>query len=229
MTAAANMVELAALVGNTARAMMLAALMGGKALTSSELAGQAGISRSTASEHLGKLRNAGLLNVIQRRRNRYYKIASPLVARMLESMKQVAAIELPPRHRSLSPQDNAVRYARTCYDHLAGRLGVAVADALVAQRYVVLTDEGGEVTPSGRHLLTGIGADFTPENHSRRIFCRPCLDWSERRYHIGGFIGAEICRCCEYNGWIRRSGDSRAVSVTPAGRRHFRELLGIDA
>jgi DNA-binding transcriptional ArsR family regulator len=158
MTAAANMVEVAALVGDTARATMLAALMGGQALTASELAALAHISRSTASGHLGKLTAARLLSVTQKRRNRYYRIASPLVAKMLESIKAVAALETPARYQPRSAQDDALRLARTCYDHLAGRLGVAIADALVAKRYVVLSEEGGEVTPAGARFLAKFGA-----------------------------------------------------------------------
>src|SRR3954470_23803934 len=186
MVAAANMVEVAALVGDTARASMLAALMGGQALTASELASLAHVSRPTASGHLNKLVAARLLAVSQRRRNRYYRIASPLVVRMLEGIKAVAAIETPARYQPRSAQDDALRFARTCYDHLAGRLGVAVADALVAKRFIVLTEEGGAVTPLGMRFLTEFGADLTGKSAGRRIFCRACLDWSERRYHVAG-------------------------------------------
>src|SRR3978361_2416222 len=157
MVAAANMVEVAALVGDTARATMLAALMSGQALTSSELAALARISRSTASGHLGKLVAARLLTFSQKRRHRYYRIASPLVARMLESIKAVAAIETPARHQPRSAQDDALRFARTCYDHVAGKLGVAIADALVAKGSVVLTPDGGEVTAAGMQLLDRFG------------------------------------------------------------------------
>ena len=124
MVAAANMVEVAALVGDTARATMLAALMGGQALTASELASLAHVTRPTASGHLGKLTAARLISVTQKRRNRYYRIASPLVARMLESIKAVAALETPARYQPRSAQDDALRFARTCYDHLAGRLAL---------------------------------------------------------------------------------------------------------
>src|SRR5215218_9512798 len=133
MAAAANMVEVAALVGDTARATMLSALMGGQALTASELAARAGVSKSTASGHLTKLAGARLLAVTQKRRNRYYRIASPMVATMLESIKTVAAIEVPSRFQRRSAADDQLRLARTCYDHLAGQLGVAIADALVAR------------------------------------------------------------------------------------------------
>jgi DNA-binding transcriptional ArsR family regulator len=227
MTAAANMVEVAALVGDTARAAMLAALMGGQALTSSELAHLARVSRPTASGHLTKLAKARLLAVTVKRRNHYYRIASPLVAKMLESIKGVAAIEVPARHQPRSAQDDALRLARTCYDHLAGRLGVAIADALVAKRYVALSDDGGQLTATGRRFLAKFGARLEPLPTTRRIFCRPCLDWSERRYHIAGLVGAEICRCCQDKGWVTRKRDSRAITITPAGRRGLRDAIGV--
>ena len=160
MVAAANLVEVAALVGDTARATILAALMGGQALTGSELAYLARISRPTASEHLLKLVEARLVAVTKQGRYRYYRIASPLVARMLESIIAVAAIEVPSRYQPRSIRDDALRFARTCYDHLAGQVGVAITDALVANGYVVLTEDGGEVTDAGTRFLTAFGADL---------------------------------------------------------------------
>jgi DNA-binding transcriptional ArsR family regulator len=213
MVAAANMVEIAALVGDTARATMLAALMGGQAFTSSELAGLARVSRATASEHLGKLTQARLLTVTQKRRNRYYRIASPLVAKMLESIKAVAALETPPRYQPRSAQEDALRFARTCYDHLAGRLGVALADALVRRKYVILSDEGGELTTAGRRFLTDFGSSLLPASGSHRI---------------AGHVGAEICRCCLERGWLIRRQRSRAMQLTPAGRRGLREVFGVE-
>jgi DNA-binding transcriptional ArsR family regulator len=227
MVAAANMVEVAALVGDTARATILAALMGGEALTGSELAFLARISRPTASEHLAKLVNARLVAVSKKRRFSYYRIASPLVARMLESIIAVAAIEVPPRYQPRSAQDERLRFARTCYDHLAGRLGVAIADALVARGCIVLEEDGGEVTDVGADVLRAFGANLTSKAHSRRIFCRPCLDWSERRHHVAGLVGAEICRRCLELGWVARERDSRAVRITPAGDAGLRETLGV--
>jgi len=141
MVAAANLVEVAALVGDTARATILAALMGGQALTGTELAYLARVSRPTASEHLVKLVEARLVAVIKQGRYRYYRIGSPLVARMLESIIAVAAIEVPARYQPRSIQDEALRFARTCYDHLAGQVGVAIADALIANGHIVLAEE----------------------------------------------------------------------------------------
>ena len=226
MVAAANMVEVAALVGDTARATMLAALMGGEALTASELAFLARVSRPTASGHLTRLVAARLVAVTSKRRYRYYRIASPLVAGMLESIKAVAAIEVPPRHQPRSAQDDALRFARTCYDHLAGRLGVAIADALAASGSIVLDADGGELTDAGARRLSAFGADLQPRG--RRIFCRPCLDWSERRYHIAGHVGAEICRRCLELGWLARQRDTRALRLTAAGQAGLARAFGVD-
>ncbi len=227
MVAAANMVEVAALVGDTARATMLAALMNGQSLTGSELAYLAHVSRPTASEHLAKLVEARLISVSKKRRFNYYRIASPLVAHMLESIKAVAAIEVPPRYQPRSLRDDQLRFARTCYDHLAGQAAVAIVDALIARGYIVLADDGGEVTASGAQFLTDFGADLQSPSRSRRIFCRPCLDWSERRYHVAGRVGAEICRCCLQRGWFERERDSRALRLSPAGREGLFDAFGV--
>ena len=220
-----NLVEVAALVGDAARATMLAALMGGRSLTAKELAYYANVSRSTASGHLGKLVAARLLTVIRERRFSYYRIASPLVASMLESIKVVAAIELPPRRTPAKTTDDALRFARSCYDHLAGQIGVAVTDALVAMGHIVLTDEGGEVTPSGGRFLSSFGTDLRPG--TRRIFCQPCLDWSERRYHIKGLVGARILdRLLELE-WLKCVAGSRALQLTSSGRAGLSEVFQI--
>lgn len=228
MVAAANMVEVAALVGDTARATMLAALMGGQALTGSELAFLAHVARPTASEHLMRLTQARLVTVVAQGRFRYYRITSPLVAQMLESMIAVAALEVPSRYQPRSARDAALRFARTCYDHLAGRLGVALADALVARGHLVLTEDGGMLTDTGTDFLRGIGLSLEPKPGSKRIFCRPCLDWSERRYHVAGLVGAELCRCFTDLGWIARSRETRAVRVTAIGEQGLKATFGVE-
>jgi DNA-binding MarR family transcriptional regulator len=201
--------------------------MGGQALTASELAALAHVTRPTASGHLGKLTKARLISVTQKRRNRYYRIASPLVARMLESIKAVAALETPVRYQPRSAQDDALRFARSCYDHLAGRLGVALADALVAKRYAVLSEEGGALTTRGRKFLCAFGADLMEKSGSRRIFCRACLDWSERRYHVAGLVGAELLRRLVELGWLARQRGTRVLRLTPAGRRGLQQAFGV--
>jgi DNA-binding transcriptional ArsR family regulator len=213
MVAAANLVEVAALVGDTARATMLNALMGGQSLTATELAYCANISRATASGHLSKLVAARLLTVTRQRRFSYYRIASPLVATMLESIKVVAAIEVPPRRHPRSADDDALRFARSCYDHLAGKVGVAITDALVAMGHV-------------ERFFTTFGVDLRPR--TRRIFCQPCLDWSERRYHLKGLVGARILDRLLELGWLKCASGSRALQLTPSGRAGLSEVFQID-
>jgi ribosomal protein S19E (S16A) len=145
---------------------------------------------------------------------------------MLESLKVVAAIEVPPRRQPRSANDDALRFARSCYDHLAGQLGVAVTDALVAMGHIVLTDEGGEVTSSGGRFLSAFGADLG--SRTRRIFCQPCLDWSERRYHLKGLVGARILDRLLELGWLKRVSDSRALQLTPSGRTGLSENFQIE-
>jgi hypothetical protein len=141
-------------------------------------------------------------------------------------MKVVAAIEVPPRRQPRSANDDAFRFARSCYDHLAGQLGVAVTDALVAMGHIVLTDEGGEVTSSGERFLSAFGADLKPQ--SRRIFCQPCLDWSERRYHLKGLVGARILDRLLELGWLKCVSGSRALQLTSTGRAGFSEIFQIE-
>jgi len=217
--------EAAALIGNPARANILAALMDGRALTSSELAYRANVAPSTTSEHLAKLVDGRLIAVSSTGRHRYYRLASPAVAHLLENMMALS-IDGPPRHRPASRCDDAMARARTCYDHLAGRLGVALADSLAERNHIILGDEGGLVTDEGGKFLRELGVEFDRPKKSRRTFCRACLDWSERRWHIGGFLGAAIAgRCLELE-WVERQRDSRALSITPSGERAFDQLFG---
>jgi DNA-binding transcriptional ArsR family regulator len=226
MTADVRMAEVAALVGDPARANILAALMGGQALTASELAYAASVSPQTTSGHLGKLSDGRLISCIKQGRHRYYRIATPRVAEMLEGIMAVVA-DLPARHRPVSALDEAMRAARTCYDHVAGKLGVGVTDALRARGHLVLADEGGEITVGGVAFLQDFGVDLDVARRRRRIFCRPCLDWTERRPHLGGSVGAALAQRCFDLGWLERTRDSRALKVTAAGRRGLTETFGL--
>jgi DNA-binding transcriptional ArsR family regulator len=221
-----DMAELGALLGDPARASILTALIDGRALTATELAEVAGVAPQTASGHLAKLAAANLLDLRKQGRHRYYRLASPLVASMLESVMSVAAMQLPPRRTPSSRLDEGMRTARTCYDHIAGRLGVAIADTLVTRGYVLLADDGGEVTPAGADFLAAFGAALSRKG-LRRVFCRPCLDWSERRWHLAGAVGAALCnRCIDLN-WIERAQGTRALTITPKGRRGFADNFGV--
>ena len=226
MTADVRIAEVAALVGDPARANILAALMGGQALTAGELVQAAGVSPQTTSGHLGKLTDGRLIACIKQGRHRYYRIATPRVAEMLEGIMAVVA-DSPPRHRPASRLDDAMRNARTCYDHFAGRLGVGITDALCAHGQLVLTDEGGEVTDRGVTFLQEFGVDLAAARSRRRIFCRPCLDWTERRPHLGGTVGAALAERCFDLKWLQRMRDSRALIVTPAGRRGLNDTFGL--
>jgi len=221
-----SLAEVAALVGNPARANMLQALVDGRALTASELAYAGRVAPQTASEHLAKLREGRLLALAKQGRHSYYRLASPLVATMLESIMAVAA-DGPARYQPRRRGGDALRNARTCYDHLAGRLGVAMADALVGRDYIALSEDGGVVTPQGEDFFLRFGIDLRERTRSRRPFCRPCLDWSERRTHLAGAVGAALAERCFELGWIGRIRDTRAVLVTAEGERGFSETFGI--
>ncbi|KAB1073970.1 ArsR/SmtB family transcription factor [Methylobacterium planeticum] len=228
MTSAATLSGTAALIGDPARANILTALLDGRALTATELAHVAGVTAQTASGHLGKLVEGRLLGVAVQGRHRYFRLASPEVARMLETILVVAAARPEAATPRATPRVSpALREARTCYDHLAGRLGVAIADALVSRGLIVLGEEAGEATEAGRDWLARFGVPVAPADGTRRIFCRPCLDWSERRPHLAGRLGAALCRRCDELGWIERARDARVVTVTETGRSGFADIFGI--
>lgn len=233
MPSNAQFAEIAALSGDPSRASMLHALMDGRALTATELAKAAGISPQTASGHLAQLTAAGLLQVVKQGRHRYHHLASPAVARMIESIMQVAA-ELAPERRTFTvgPKELALRKARTCYDHFAGELGVALTDALVTRGFVELTSDAGVLTRAGARFLQAQGLDIEEiaaraKARGGRVLCRPCLDWSERRPHLAGVLGASLCTHSLARGWAQRMPGTRAIRITPAGRKVFRDTFGV--
>ena len=222
--------ETASLIGDPARANMLTALIDGRGLTAAELARAGGITPQTASGHLAKLVAAGWLAVEQQGRHRYHRLASPAVANMLEGIMALAAESGPPRRPvTTGPSDAALRLARTCYNHLAGRVAVAVADRMVERGHLELAPDGGALTTEGADFLRDLGVDVdaTARGRSGRLFCRPCLDWSERRPHIAGAVGTALCRACFERNWLRRMNGTRAVQITPAGRLALRSAFGV--
>src|SRR5262245_23660690 len=218
--------EIAALVGDPARATMVSALLDGRALTASELALAARITPQTASTHLAKLTEAGLLSGVRSGRRRYFRLASPAVADMIDGIVAVA-LEKRPRYRPLSQQARALSAARICYDHLAGRLSVDLADSFVFRKYVVLDGEAAEITTAGTRFLTEFGIELPTSRSTRRHFCRLCLDWTERRPHIAGAVGTALTKRYFELGWMERMKRSHAVVVTPLGRRGFQQTFGI--
>ena len=225
MSSVARLAEIGALIGDPARCAMLVALMDGRALTASELARAAGVAAPTASSHLAQLTRADLLSVIQQGRHRYHRIASPEVARILEGLMAVASrTSPPPRAVATGPRDLGMRHLRTCYDHLAGQFAVAMADSMARRGQIVLSSDGGRLTETGEALLQTLSIDLAAEPVR---LVRPCLDWSERRFHLGGGLGAALQQAFLARRWIRRSEGSRAVTLSPDGRRALEDLFDV--
>lgn len=224
MSEVLDMAAIAALIGDPARANILCALLDGRALTASELAYAAHVTPQTASGHLAKLTAAHLLVPESQGRHRYFRLANRQVASMIESITAVAALS-PPRLRPIRV-DDAMRKARMCYDHIAGQLGVVLADALSARHHIEFSDDGGIVTSSGEAFFARLGIDLEAQRQSKRVFCRPCIDFSERRAHIAGAVGAALARRLMDLHWIARKRDGRALTITPAGWGKIEQTFG---
>lgn len=220
MLADANVAPVAALLGDETRARMIQALHDGRALPAGELARHARVAASTASEHLARLVGGGLLAVERTGRHRYFRLAGPEVAHAIEAL---AALAPPGRPRTLREATigDALTEARTCYDHLAGRLGVALTEALVQRGAIVDQGDAFTLGPRADEVLAMIGIDALPK---RRPPVLRCLDWSERRPHLAGALGAALCARALAAGWVEPLPTSRAVRVTPAGRTAFASL-----
>jgi DNA-binding transcriptional ArsR family regulator len=216
-----NIARVAGLIGDSARAEILTALLADRALTATELAAVAGVTKQTVSAHLAKLVDARLLAVEAQGRHRYFRLAGSDVARLLESLMGVAfrtgAVRL-----VAGPREPALRKARVCYDHLAGELGVVAYDGLIARG--LLADEAGSLflTNAGAAWLAEFGVDPVHAARQRRTFCRPCLDWGERRHHLGGALGAALLARFYELRWAQRAKGSRVVAFTSAGERTLR-------
>ncbi|MFF1297719.1 MULTISPECIES: ArsR/SmtB family transcription factor [unclassified Streptomyces] len=225
---AAELARLASLVADETRASCLLALLDGRAWTASELARHAGVAASTLSEHLGKLVAGGLLTEERQGRHRYVRLADARVAQLVEELASHVAPGSVVRPRNLreSSAGSAMARGRTCYDHLAGRLGIAVTDALTS-RELLRQDTGFALTEAGLKWFGEVGIAL--DRKGRRPLARACLDWTERRPHLAGIAGAALCRHALDAGWCVRIGSERAVKVTGAGERALGELLGIES
>src|SRR5688500_12250309 len=214
--------RVAALIGDPARANMLTALMEGRALTASELAHAAGIAPPTASGHLAQLADAWLVELEKQGRHRYYRLSGPDVAAVIEGLMGLAQRTGAVRTRT-GPRDSALRPARLCYDHLAGERGVALYETLVRNDWIA----PGEAAPTaaGREKFAAFGIDLAALEARRRPLCRACLDWSERRTHLGGALGAALLAELERRRWVRREG-GRVVTVSPEGARQLPRAFG---
>ena len=210
--------RVAALIGDPARANMLTALMGGKALTAGELAAEAGVTPATASSHLRKLDDAGLIVPRKQGRHRYFALGDDDVLRALEALLGLAATRGHMRTRT-GPRDPALRHARVCYDHLAGEMAVRLYDSMAQRRFLHVAETELTLTDEGRGFVGDLGIAPETIKHKGRPECRACLDWSERRNHLAGSLGAAILVRLYDQGWARRVEGSRAVTITPVGER----------
>ncbi|MFF8377457.1 ArsR/SmtB family transcription factor [Streptomyces sp. NPDC015661] len=226
--AASDLAALAALFADESRAAFLLALLDGRAWTAGELARHAGVAPSTASEHLGKLVAGGVLAEERQGRHRYVRLADPGVAHLVEDLAARSEPEVPPPPRSLraASAGQAMARGRTCYDHLAGRLGIAITEAMT-DRGLLRQDTGFALTDRGLAWFDEQGIPLVRKG--RRPVARGCLDWTERRPHLAGTAGAALCRHALDAGWCVRIGSERAVKVTPEGETALAASLGITA
>jgi DNA-binding transcriptional ArsR family regulator len=215
-----DIAQIGALIGDPARANMLTALMGGKALTATELAAVGGITVQTASSHLAKLEAGRFLSQRKQGRHRYFTLADDSVGKLLEGIMGFAAGRGHLRHQP-GPKEPALRKARICYDHLAGDYGVRMLDSLIARGSLQTLGDGLSLTEAGEGELRCIGIDIGTLKASRRQMCRSCLDWSERRAHLAGSLGKALLTSFLDKGWARRASQSRSVIFTPEGERLF--------
>ena len=222
-----NIAKVGALLGDSARADALTALMADRALTATELAAIAGVTKQTMSAHLSKLLAASLVAVDQQGRHRYFRLADDDVGGLLESLMGVAFRTGAVRLVS-SPREPALRKARVCYDHLAGELGVLAYESMLRENRLIMTSVGLSPSVSGLAWFKKAGIDTDLAQRQRRTYCRPCMDWSERRYHLAGSLGAALLsRVCDL-GWARREkSPSRIVRFTTNGERRFRDLINV--
>ncbi len=227
MKADPDLAAVGRVLGDTHRAAFVMALLGGQELPAGELASRARVSSSLASAHLTKLLKAGLVSVRREGRQRCYRIASPQVAEAIEGLMAIAPAQAVNSLRE-ARQAEAIRQARTCYDHLAGRLGVAVTESLERLGALAPTDSGWELTPAGEERFAALGIDVADLRRERRPLVRSCLDWTERRPHLAGGLGAALADRLLARGWVRRLPDSRALTLTPAGRRGLRSRLAVE-
>ncbi len=210
-----------AAIGDPVRAAMLVALLDGRALTASELAATGGVSPQTASSHLAKLRDEALVVMEQQGRHRYFRLRDAAVAALLEQLMNVAERNNKKFVRT-GPREPALRRARVCYDHLAGELGVALYDGLLARGWLLLQDDALSLSDTGREQLLALGVEMTRPVKSRRPLCKACLDWSMRRHHLAGALGQHLLEHCIAQKWARREKGTRVLHFSTRGEAAFR-------
>jgi DNA-binding transcriptional ArsR family regulator len=226
MLADAAIAPVAALLADPTRVAILMALSDGREMSAGELVLVAGVTPSTASAHLSRLMESGLIGVRRQSRHCFYQLIRPELTQALEALAVLAPPSTPRTHRQ-ARIGRAVRAARTCYDHLAGRLGVVLTRTLIERGVLHPDGRQFQLTPAGETFLSGIGLDVAAARASRRIFAPACLDWSERVPHVAGALGAGLLGLLFEKGWLERMPDCRAVQITAVGRRGFQQRFGM--
>ncbi|WP_242144148.1 MULTISPECIES: helix-turn-helix transcriptional regulator [unclassified Bacillus cereus group] len=218
--------QIASLISTPSRAKMLIHLLDGRIYPASELAYEAKIKPQTASHHLSKMIEGGILHMEKHGRHRYYKIANAEVAQVLETL---LSISLPEKTSSFKQacQSEALKHARTCYDHLAGKLGVSVTNSLINQGYLIKDGLNFDVTDTGRHFFTHFDIDVDEVRQRRRLFARACLDWSERQHHLGGALGFSLTSYFLNNNWVQRTPSCRSLIITDTGKKNIEKIFKI--
>ena len=219
---------IASLLGDPARANMMVAMAAGQALTAGELAREAGVTAQTASSHLSKLSTAGLVEGRKQGRHVYYALSGPDVAGVIEALSGLAARTGHTRVRP-GPKEPALRRARVCYDHLAGDMGVALLDSLVHRGMITGSGESLVLTADGETFMAALGIDLAALSTLRRPLCKGCLDWSVRRSHLAGALGAALLKRFFALGWAQREEGTRLVAFSPRGLDAFRQIFGVVA
>jgi len=222
-TADTGLAQLAGAIAEPARARMLCALLDGHARTATELSTLAEVGASTASAHLSRLRDDGLLSVVAQGKHRYYRLASAEVGQALEALLVVAGVA---RQPFVPGTPDRLRHARTCYDHMAGTVAVALHDQLCAQGCLIAEENNYRLSPTGAAAMAALGIDVSALQRQRRRFACPCLDWSERRAHLGGALGAAILQLALRQGWAERELDSRALRISAIGEQRLIQAFG---
>lgn len=221
----ADIASAARLFADTTRAGLLASLLDGRSLTAGDLARQAGVSAATASAHLRRLLDAGAVSLEASGRHRYYRLSDARIARAFEALAAVAPATDRAPGRSRIPAE--LRWARRCYDHLAGTVGVRMADSLTKRRFLVNERGTYRVTARGQELFGAFGIDMDQLTRARRSFAFACLDWSERTHHVAGALGAAILAELKERGWVQAKASSRALAVSPAGVSGLEDVFGV--
>ncbi|WP_179031380.1 ArsR/SmtB family transcription factor [Paenibacillus kribbensis] len=227
MSTKSNVAMIASLVSEPSRAAILTVLLDGRFHTASELAHMAGIKPQTASFHLAKMTDAQVVTVEKQGRHRYFGIQNPEVARVMESLLSIAP---PVQIKSFkqASENEAIRLARTCYDHLAGHLGVQIMDSLINKGMLFEDQDGLYVTEKGEAFFADFQIDLTQIKQRRRSFSHKCLDWSERRHHLAGALGSALLDRLLTLHWIERLPTTRAIRITADGKRGFKEVFSIE-